>query len=79
MTRSDLVDRLEVEQKYWHRKMNQHRMTAADWTAYREVYTVCLHMIDPAEAVSDTLAWAQGRVPTGQTYLDRRPCDDEKG
>lgn len=76
MTRAELLDRLEIEQQYWHRKMDQHRMSPEDWEAH-EVFTACLHLIDPVTAVSDTLAWLKGEG--AGRYMDTRPGDDATG
>lgn len=76
MTRGELLDRIGIESAYWQRKMDQGRMSGADWDAFRTVYTECLHMIDPAEAISDTLSWLKGESRGG--YFDTRPGDDNQ-
>jgi len=53
MTRLELLCRLETESAYWDRKLRHG--TENDWADYK-LYQICLHMIDPAQGIGDTLA-----------------------
>lgn len=75
LARAELLDRLEVEQRYWHRRLNRKEIAWEDegYQKFRQI----MRLIDPAEAVSDTLAWLQGRGPG--RYMDSKPGDDAAG
>lgn len=71
LTRSQLLDRIEVEQEYWHRKP-WHRMSEAERAAEREFNRIMHAALDPGAGLADTLAYLKGEPGAGR-YFDERP------
>lgn len=76
LTRHELLDRIEAEQAYWHRK-NWHRMSDEDRAAEREFRRIMYAALNPSEALDDALALVEGRR-TGESYWDQRPDIPDK-
>jgi hypothetical protein len=74
LTRRELLDRIEAEQKYWFRKKGR---TAEDAAAFREFTRIMYAYLGPAsiaEAMQDTIDYIEGRSPGG--YWDARPGEE---
>jgi hypothetical protein len=69
LTRLELLDRIEVEQRYWARKG---RRTPADDAAEREFSRILYASLNPAEGLADALAYLNGER-TGPSYWERKP------
>jgi len=69
LTRAQLLDRVEDEQKYWERK---HTMTDEDRTAEREFSRIMHAYLSPHDALQAAMDTVQGR---GSDYWETRPCD----
>ncbi len=60
LTRDQLLDRIEAEQKYWYRLMDSGKIRAGEDEAYK-IFTQIMHAaIDPGRVISDTLALLNG-------------------
>lgn len=70
LTRAQLLDRVEAEQKYWARK---HAVTPEDRAAEREFGRILFTYLDPGEAMDDLI----NVIKTGRRsdYWERRPGD----
>lgn len=71
LTRSQLLDRIEVEQAYWHRK-DWHRMSPTEQAAEHEFSRILHAAINPLTLIQDVTAYVQGTPGAGQ-YMDQRP------
>jgi hypothetical protein len=71
LTRGQLLDRIEVEQEYWHRKA-WHRMSEADQAAEQEFGRIMHAALDPGAGLSDLLDYLNGKPGAGR-YFDERP------
>ncbi len=69
LTRAELLDRVEDEQKYRERK---HTMTDADRAAEREFSRIMHAYLSPHDALQAAMDTVQGR---GSDYWETRPCD----
>jgi hypothetical protein len=67
LNREQLLDRIEIEQKYWYRLIERSQIRPGDDEAYK-VFTQIMHAaIDPGRAASDTLALIEGE-PVNKDY-----------
>jgi hypothetical protein len=67
LNRDQLLDRIEIEQKYWYRLMERSQIRPGDDEAYK-IFTQIMHAaIDPGRAASDTLALIEGE-PVNKDY-----------
>jgi hypothetical protein len=53
LTRAELLDRIEAEQQYWHRKQDRGKFTAEDRTAFAEFREIMHAACEPAAAIQD--------------------------
>ncbi|HEY2088623.1 MAG TPA: hypothetical protein VGH54_21710 [Mycobacterium sp.] len=77
LTRRELLDRVELEQKYWFRK--KHR-TAEEDEAFREFTRIMYAYLSPAsvaEGMQDMIDHIKGRGPGG--YWARRSGEEAPG
>jgi hypothetical protein len=72
LTRREILDRVEAEQAYWHRKRT---MTEQDRAAFAEFGRIMHAYLDPAVMMQDLTDHIRGRPGAGR-YMDTRPCDD---
>lgn len=75
LTRRELLDRIETEQKYWLRKKTR---TVGDDAAFREFTRIMYAYLSPAsiaEAMQDTIDYIEGR--SSGSYWETRPGDDD--
>jgi hypothetical protein len=72
LTRGELLDRIEAEQAYWHRKQDRGQFTDADRAALAEFHEIMHAAVDPAAATRDLSALVTG-VPGAGTYWDEVP------
>lgn len=70
LTRRELLDRVEAEQKYWERKRVT---TPEDRAAEREFSRILFAYVKPGEAIQATIDYIEGR--RGHDYWDTRPGD----
>ena len=68
LTRGELLDRVEAEQKYWARK---HARSDGDRAAEREFTRILFTYVNPSEAMQATIDYIEGR--RGHDYWDTRP------
>lgn len=71
LTRSQILDRIEAEQKYWERKHTR-GMSAEDRAAEDEFHRIMHASINPAAAVGDVTDYMRG-VPGAGRYFDQKP------
>lgn len=71
LTRAELLDRVEAEQKYWARKRI---VTDEDRAASREFTRILFTYVKPGEAIQATIDYIEGR--RGHDYWDTRPGDE---
>ncbi|GAA3097819.1 hypothetical protein [Streptosporangium carneum] len=60
LSRDQLLDRIEVEQRYWYRLMDSGTLRVGEDEAYRTFTRIMHAAIDSGRAVSDTLALLNG-------------------
>ena len=68
LTRGELLDRVEAEQKYWERKRAR---SDEDRAAEREFTRILFAYVKPAEAIQATIDYIEG--PRGHDYWESRP------
>jgi hypothetical protein len=68
LTRGELLDRVEAEQKYWERKRAR---SDADRAAEREFSRILFTYVKPGEAIQATVDYIEGR--RGRDYWDTPP------
>lgn len=68
LTRAQLLDRVEAEQKYWERKRAR---SDEDRAAEREFTRILFTYVNPSEAIQATIDYIEGR--RGHDYWDSRP------
>ena len=68
LTRRELLDRVEAEQKYWARK---HARSDEDRAAEREFTRILFTYMNPSEAMQATIDYIEGL--RGPGYWDTRP------
>lgn len=51
LTRGELLDRVEVEQQYWFRKLDRRPVSDADQAGYRKFQAIVRQAINPVDAV----------------------------
>ena len=68
LTRGELLDRVEAEQKYWERKRAK---SDEDRAAEREFSRILFTYVNPSEAIQATIDYIEGR--RGHDYWDGRP------
>jgi triphosphoribosyl-dephospho-CoA synthetase len=73
LTRRELLDRVEAEQRYWMRKKIT---TDADREASREFSRILFTYLDLAEGMRATIDYIEGRGRGD--YWDTRPGDEER-
>lgn len=76
LTRHELIDRIEREQAYWHRKP-WHRMSVEDQAAEREFRRIMHAAIDPIAGLDDAIAYVKGER-VGESYWNQRPDVPDK-
>lgn len=69
LTRSELLDRIEAEQRYWERKKQR---TPEDVAAEREFSRILYASLNPGDGLADALAHLAGER-TGPSYWDQKP------
>ncbi len=70
LSRRELLDRVEIEQKYWERKRTY---TTEDRLAEREFRRILFAYISPGDAIDAAMATLEGRK---SDYWDSRPGDE---
>ena len=70
LTRGELLDRVEAEQKYWARKRAR---SDEDRAAEREFTRILFTYVNPSEAMQATIDYIEGQ--RGHDYWDTRPGD----
>jgi hypothetical protein len=70
LTRAELLDRVEAEQKYWERKRG---LSDEDRAAEREFSRIMHAYLSPHDAIQAAMDTVQGRR---SDYWERRPGDD---
>ena len=68
LTRGELLDRVEAEQKYWEGKRAR---SDEDRAAEREFTRILFTYVKPAEAIQATIDYIEGR--RGHDYWEGRP------
>jgi hypothetical protein len=68
LTRGELLDRVEAEQKYWERKRAR---SDADRAAEREFSRILFTYVNPSEAIQATIDYIEGR--RGHDFWDTPP------
>jgi hypothetical protein len=74
LTRRELLDRIEAEQRYWFRKKAR---TPEDDAAFREFTRIMYAYLSPAsiaDAMQDTIDYIEGRSPG--RYWETRPGEE---
>lgn len=69
LTRTELLHRIEAEQRYWQRKT---RRTPQDKAAAVEFTRILFASLNPGDALGDALAYLKGER-TGLSYWDQKP------
>lgn len=75
LTRAELLDRLEAEQKYWARK-EKRVMSDADREARKEFTDILFTVLDPgglADSMAEDTAWLRGERRTASAFWDEKP------
>lgn len=72
LTRGELLDRIEAEQAYWHRKQDRGQFADADRAAFAEFHEIMHAAVDPVAAIRDLSALVTG-APGAGTYWDETP------
>ena len=73
LTRAELLDRVEAEQRYWQRKSTR---TDADVAAWREFSRILQTYIDPGAGLQAAMDTLNGKR---SDYWETRPIDLEAG
>lgn len=77
MTRAELLERVEAEQRYWHGKSH---MTPGNHERYRELMKIYYTYIPPEALLQDMEALRaslEGGGPLDDRFWRSRPCDDD--
>jgi hypothetical protein len=69
LSRSDLQDRIEAEQAYWHRRMDRGQMRPGDDEAYQAFTRILYEGINPGAAMDHLKDYLEGNGDDG--YWDK--------
>jgi hypothetical protein len=73
LTRGELLDRVEVEQQYWFRKLAREGETPENHAAYEEFRAIMHAAFDPAAAVQAALTLVTNGHGWSADYWDEVP------